>query len=166
MRRPGSRNASSRSPPRSSCKARAGASRTSRKTASGEGAASRFTRRSTMKLTDKVAMVTGAGSGIGQATAVLFATEGAKVAVVDLREDAAKATVERIERAGGQGLAIRADVSRAADVQAAVNGTLARWSRLDVLYANAGVPQHPTSVEDVDEAIFDQIMNVNVKGVF
>ena len=119
-----------------------------------------------MKLQDKVAMVTGAGSGIGQATAVLFAEEGAKVAVVDLREDAAKATVERIERAGGQGLAIRADVSKAADVQAAVNTTLARWSRLDVLYANAGVPQHPTSVEDVDEATFDQIMNVNVKGVF
>lgn len=119
-----------------------------------------------MKLTDRVAMVTGAGSGIGQATAVLFAEEGAKVAVVDLREDAAKATVERIERAGGQGLAIRADVSKAADVQAAVSLTLARWGRLDVLYANAGVPQRPTSVEDVDEATFDQIMAVNVKGVF
>jgi len=119
-----------------------------------------------MKLQDRVAMVTGAGSGIGQATAVLFAEEGARVAVVDLREDAAKATVERIERAGGQGLSIRADVSKAADVQAAVNTTLARWNRLDVLYANAGVPQHPTSVEDVDEATFDQIMSVNVKGVF
>src|SRR5262249_53737196 len=90
----------------------------------------------------------------------------AKVAVVDAREDAAKATVERIERAGRQGLAIRADVSRAADVEAAVSATLARWGRLDVVYANAGVPQRPTSVEDVAEATFDRIMSVNVKGVF
>jgi 3-oxoacyl-[acyl-carrier protein] reductase len=119
-----------------------------------------------MKLKDRVALVTGAGSGIGQATAALFAQEGAKVAVVDLREDAAKATVEQIERAGGQALGIRADVSKAADVEAAVNQTLARWGRLDIVYANAGVPQRPTSVEEVDEATFDRIMAVNVKGVF
>ncbi len=119
-----------------------------------------------MKLKDKVALVTGAGSGIGQATAVLFAREGAKVAVVDVREDAAKSTAEQIERAGGDALAIRADVAKAADIQAAVNQTLARWGRLDVFYANAGVPQRPTSVEEVDEATFDQIMAVNVKGVF
>jgi 3-oxoacyl-[acyl-carrier protein] reductase len=119
-----------------------------------------------MKLENRIALVTGAGSGIGQATARLFAREGAKVAVVDLREDAAKGTAEQIERGGGQALVIRADVSKAADVQAAVNQTLARWSRLDVLYANAGVPQKPTSIEDVDEATFDQIMAVNVKGVF
>ena len=119
-----------------------------------------------MKLKDKVALVTGAGSGIGQATAVLFAQEGAKVAVVDVREDAAKGTTEQIERAGGHALAIRADVAKAADIQAAVNQTLARWGRLDVFYANAGVPQRPTSVEEVDEATFNQIMAVNVKGVF
>jgi len=119
-----------------------------------------------MKLKDKVALVTGAGSGIGQATAVLFALEGAKVAVVDVREDAAKGTTEQIERAGGHALTIRADVAKAADIQAAVNQTLARWGRLDVFYANAGVPQRPTSVEEVDEATFDQIMAVNVKGVF
>src|SRR3989442_1399156 len=119
-----------------------------------------------MKLKDKVALVTGAGSGIGQATAVLFAQEGAKVAVVDVREDAAKGTAEQIERAGGDALAIRADVAKAADIQAAVNQTLARWGRLDVFYANAGVPQRPTSVEEVDEATFDRIMAVNVKGGF
>ena len=119
-----------------------------------------------MKLNDRVALVTGAGSGIGRATAVLFAQEGAKVAVLDLREGAAKDTVEQIERAGGQALAIKADVSKAADVEAAVNHTMARWGRLDVVYANAGVPQRPTNVEEVDEATFDQIMAVNVKGVF
>ena len=119
-----------------------------------------------MKLKDRVALVTGAGSGIGQASAVLFAREGARVAVVDVREDAAKATAEQIEKAGGQALAIRADVSKAADNQAAINQTLARWGRLDVFYANAGVPQFPAAVGDVDESVFDQIMAVNVKGVF
>jgi len=119
-----------------------------------------------MRLEGKVAVITGAGSGIGQASAVLFAREGARVTVVDLREDAAKATAEQIEKAGGQALAVRADVSRSADNQAVVQQTLARWGRLDVFYANAGVPQFPTPVESVDEAVFDQIMAVNVKGVF
>ncbi len=119
-----------------------------------------------MKLKDKVALVTGAGSGIGQATALLFAHEGAKVAVVDLREDAVKATAEQIEKEGGQALAVRADVSRAADNEAAVNQAVARWGRLDIFYANAGVPQGPTRVDEVDEATFDRIMAVNVKGVF
>jgi 3-oxoacyl-[acyl-carrier protein] reductase len=119
-----------------------------------------------MKLQDKVALVTGAGSGIGRAAAQLFAQEGAKVAVVDLREDSAKATAETIERAGGHALALRADVSRSADNEAVVAATVARWGRLDVFYANAGVPQVPTPVEDVAEATFDRIIAVNVKGVF
>jgi 3-oxoacyl-[acyl-carrier protein] reductase len=119
-----------------------------------------------MKLRDRVALVTGAGSGIGQATAALFAREGARVAVVDLREDAAKATAQAIEAAGGDALPVVADVSRAADNEAAVAAAVARWGRLDVFFANAGVPQWPTSVEEVDEATFDRIMAVNVKGVF
>jgi 3-oxoacyl-[acyl-carrier protein] reductase len=119
-----------------------------------------------MSLQGKVALVTGGGSGIGRASAARFASDGARVAVVDVREDAAKRTVEQIERAGAEALAIRADVSRAADNQRAVELTLGRWSRLDILYANAGVPQFPTPVEEVDEGTFDRIMAVNVKGVF
>jgi len=119
-----------------------------------------------MKLMDRTAVVTGAGSGIGRATAVMFAREGARVAVVDLEEATAKATAEEIERAGGQALAIRADVSKAADNEAVVGQTVARWGRLDVFFANAGVPQFPTPIEDVEEATFDRIMSVNVKGVF
>ena len=83
-----------------------------------------------MRLEGKVALITGAGSGIGQATAVLFAREGAKVAAVDLREDAAKATAEQIEKSGGQALPIRADVSKSADNQAAIQQAVARWGRL------------------------------------
>jgi 3-oxoacyl-[acyl-carrier protein] reductase len=119
-----------------------------------------------MKLEDRVALVTGAGSGIGRASALAFAAEGARVVVVDLREDSAKATAELIEKAGGQALAVRADVSTAADNDAAVGHALARWGKLDVFFANAGVPQFPTPIEDVDESTFDRIMAVNVKGVF
>jgi 3-oxoacyl-[acyl-carrier protein] reductase len=119
-----------------------------------------------MKLQGKVTLVTGAGSGIGRASALLFAREGARVAAVDLRDDAAKSTAEAIERAGGQALALRADVSRGPDNEAAVAAVVARWGRLDVFYANAGVPQAPTPVEDVDEMVFDRIMAVNVRGVF
>jgi 3-oxoacyl-[acyl-carrier protein] reductase len=119
-----------------------------------------------MRLASKVALITGAGSGIGRASVLHFAREGARVAAVDIHEDAAKATAEAVERAGGDALAVRADVSRAADNEAAVAATLARWGRLDVFFANAGVPQSPTDVEAVDEATFDRIMAVNVKGVF
>jgi 3-oxoacyl-[acyl-carrier protein] reductase len=118
-----------------------------------------------VKLRDRVAVVTGAGSGIGRAAARLFAAEGARVAVVDLRDDAAKETAGEIERAGGQALAIQADVARGADNEAAVGAAVARWGRLDVFYANAGVPQWPTAVEEVDEATIDHILAVNVKGV-
>lgn len=119
-----------------------------------------------MKLAERVAVVTGAGSGIGRAAALLFAREGARVAVVDLVEPGARETAAAIEREGGQALAIRADVSIGADNDAVVRATLARWGRLDVFYANAGVPQRPTSVEDVTEDAFDRIFAVNVKGVF
>ena len=101
-----------------------------------------------MKPMDRIAVVTGAGSGIGRATAVMFAREGARVAVVDLEEATAKAT--EIERAGGQALAVRADVSKAADSDAVVGQTIARWARLDIFFADAGVPQFPTPIEDVE----------------
>jgi 3-oxoacyl-[acyl-carrier protein] reductase len=119
-----------------------------------------------MRLKDRVAVVTGAGSGIGQASALLFAREGARVLAVDVKEDTARATAEQIDKAGGQARGLRADVSRAGDSEAVVSEAVARWGRLDVYFANAGVPQWPTPVEDVDESVFDQVFAVNVKGVF
>ena len=115
-----------------------------------------------MRLDGKVAVVTGAGSGIGAASALAMAKEGARVVVVDVNEASAKAIVEQIEKAGGQALAVRADVTRGADNQMVVEKALAAWGRLDIFFANAGVPQSPENVEDVDEAIFDRVMAVNV----
>jgi 3-oxoacyl-[acyl-carrier protein] reductase len=119
-----------------------------------------------MRLTDRVAIVTGGASGIGAATALAMAREGARVLVVDLDEAGARRTVEQIEKAGGQGAAARADVARAADNQAVVEQAVSRWGRLDVFYANAGVPQWKTDVEEVEERVFDRIFAVNVKGVW
>ncbi|HXG04475.1 MAG TPA: SDR family oxidoreductase [Candidatus Binatia bacterium] len=119
-----------------------------------------------MKLKDRVVIVTGAASGIGAASAVAMAAEGARVVVADVNEAGAKATVERIERGGGRALAVACDVTRAADNQAVVERALAVFGRLDVFFANAGVPQWKQDVEEVDEATFDRIMAVNVKGVW
>jgi 3-oxoacyl-[acyl-carrier protein] reductase len=119
-----------------------------------------------MRLKDRVAIVTGGASGIGAASALAMAREGARVLVVDLNEAGAKKTVEQIEKAGGQAAATRADVTSAADNQGIVEQAVARWGRLDIFYANAGVPQWKTDVEDVEEKVFDQIFAVNVKGVW
>jgi 3-oxoacyl-[acyl-carrier protein] reductase len=119
-----------------------------------------------MKLEDRVAVVTGGGSGIGAAAAIAMAAEGARVVVGDLNEAAAEVVRERIHRSGRQALAIRADVTRAADNKALVERAVAAWGRLDVFYANAGVPQWKMNIEAVEDAVYDRIMDVNVKGVW
>src|SRR5215210_4493494 len=92
-----------------------------------------------MRLQNKVDLITGGASGIGKASCLLFAKEGAKVVVVDLKKEAAQQTVDEIENAGGQAAAIAADVSKAADAEAMVKFAEDTFGRLDIAFNNAGV---------------------------
>ena len=113
----------------------------------------------------RVALVTGGGSGIGQAAARRLAAEGAAVAVVDVRLDAAEETVGKVAADGGTAIAVEADVTQAGQVEAAVAAAVERLGRLDVLYNNAGV-NSTGSIVDADEADWDRCLAVNLKSTF
>ncbi len=120
-----------------------------------------------MRLQNKVALITGAGSGIGRESALLFAQEGAAVVVADINEAGGQETVAQIQAAGGKALFVRSDVSRAADCKAMVEAAEQNFGGLHVLFNNAGI-MHPEDADAVetDEAIWDLTMNINLKGVF
>jgi NAD(P)-dependent dehydrogenase (short-subunit alcohol dehydrogenase family) len=118
-----------------------------------------------MELEGKRAMVTGAGSGIGRASALRLGEEGARVAVVDLDRAAAEATLVAIERAGGQGMAIQTDVTRRAEVEAMVEQVRAAWGGVDVLMNNAGGSLHSPFV-DLEEEQWDRVVNLNLKAPY
>lgn len=119
-----------------------------------------------MRFDDTAVVVTGAGSGMGRATAERFADQGAAVTVVDVDETAAEETVASIEAAGGEALAVVADVSEADDVARFVETTVEEFGRLDVLHNNAGVPQTSTAVTEVSESTWDDVLDVNLKSAF
>ncbi|HYY88573.1 MAG TPA: SDR family oxidoreductase [Chloroflexota bacterium] len=118
------------------------------------------------RLEGLVSVVTGAGSGIGHATAVEFAREGASVVVADVQVDAARETSETIRGLGAETDCVQVDVTDYPQVQAMVQAALNRFGRLDVLVNNAGVPQAFTPLEETPDELFDRIYAVNVKGVF
>jgi 3-oxoacyl-[acyl-carrier protein] reductase len=118
------------------------------------------------RLEGKVAIITGAGSGIGRETATLFAGEGARVAVVDRVVASAEETVAAIEAAGGKAIPIEADVTSGLDVAAMVRRTIDAWGRIDILHNNAGISMNPTRIEDLDEAFFDRMYAVNVRSAY
>jgi NAD(P)-dependent dehydrogenase (short-subunit alcohol dehydrogenase family) len=118
-----------------------------------------------MRLINKVALITGANSGIGRATALLFAREGAKVALTGRDEERGKQVVEEIKQASGTALFIRSDVRFAQDCRRAVDETLRQFGRLDILFNNAGV-FFPHSVPDCPEEEWDLTIDVNLKGTY
>jgi NAD(P)-dependent dehydrogenase (short-subunit alcohol dehydrogenase family) len=118
------------------------------------------------RFTDKVAFVTGAASGIGRATAVAFAEEGARVAILDRTEDALKDTAAAVKAAGGDVITIECDISVPDQVEAAVARTVEAFGRLDFAFNNAGVENKALPVAEIPLDEWDRILDINLRGTF
>jgi NAD(P)-dependent dehydrogenase (short-subunit alcohol dehydrogenase family) len=118
-------------------------------------------------FTGKVAFITGAGSGIGRATALAFAREGVSVVAADVSEQANRETASLVEGLGGRAIAVGCDVTKAAEVAAALAKAIETFGRLDFAFNNAGIePRNPAPTADYDEAEWNQVIDVNLRGVF
>ncbi len=118
------------------------------------------------RLDGKIALITGAGSGIGRASALTFAREGAKVAVADKLVDGGQETVRMVEAAGGTASFIEVDVSDAASVEAMVNATVETYGRIDCAYNNAGIEGQVAPTDSYADDMFDKVIAVNLTGVW
>ena len=118
------------------------------------------------QLDGKVALITGAGSGIGRASALVFAREGAKVALADIVVEGGEETVRMVKEAAGEAFFIKADVSNAADVEAMVNTVVETYGRIDCAYNNAGIEGQLASTDEYAEDMFDKVIGINLTGVW
>jgi NAD(P)-dependent dehydrogenase (short-subunit alcohol dehydrogenase family) len=119
-----------------------------------------------MQLTGKVALVTGAGSGIGKAAAQLLAKEGAKIAALGRTEDELKETVDQIQGDRGEALAVVADISQPDQMQQAIQQTVDKWGQIDIVFANAGINGVWAPLEELEPEEWDKTLNINLKGTF
>lgn len=118
-----------------------------------------------MRLLDKVSIITGAGTGIGQATAIKFAQEGAKVIVVDVNEENMEETVAKVTELGGEALAFQVDVTNKQQITEMVDEVMKRYNRIDTLVNNAGIIDDAQLYKMTDEQ-FDKVIDVNLKGTY
>lgn len=118
------------------------------------------------RFTDKVAFVTGAASGIGRATAVAFAAEGAHLAILDRSEEVLRDTAAAVEQVGGKVIVIACDVAQPEQVEAAVSRTIDTFGRLDIAFNNAGVENKAAPVADIELEEWDRILDINLRGTF
>ena len=119
-----------------------------------------------MRLKDKVAVITGAGSGFGEGMARLFAEEGAKVVIADINETGGKRVAQVIQQQGGQAVFQKADVSKDAEVKALVDAAVKQFGRVDIMVNNAGYTHRNQPMLNVSEAEFDKVFAVNVKSIY
>lgn len=119
-----------------------------------------------MQLVDRVAFVTGAGSGIGEASAIMLAEEGARVGLFGRRASVLEETAAKIQASGGQALPLPGDVSNAEDVRTAIETLFSKWGRLDIVFANAGINGVWAPVEEIEPEEWDETININLRGTF
>ena len=119
-----------------------------------------------MRLVNKVAVITGAGSGIWMAAACMFAKEGAKLVVADINDAGGEKAVATIRADKGEAIFVHTDVSQASDVKNLIKTAIDRFFKIDILYNNAGIFMKQTPVEEIEESLWDRIYSINVKGVF
>jgi NAD(P)-dependent dehydrogenase (short-subunit alcohol dehydrogenase family) len=119
-----------------------------------------------MQLAGKVALITGAGSGIGRASALLLAQEGAKIAALGRTESQLKEAVTEIQRNDGEAIPLLADVSQPDQMQRAIQQLVDEWGRIDIVFANAGINGVWASLEELEPEEWDETLNINLKGTF
>jgi NAD(P)-dependent dehydrogenase (short-subunit alcohol dehydrogenase family) len=119
-----------------------------------------------MELQDKVALITGAGSGIGRAAALRLAKEGAKIGLVDLKEERLEKVQQEIETQGGEAIITDTDVSDPKRVEQSVKDIITKWNRLDIVFANAGINGKVTPIEDLTPEEWDHTLTTNLKSTF
>lgn len=119
-----------------------------------------------MRIENKVALITGGASGFGEATAILFAREKAKVILVDVDDTKGEEVAKKINQEGGDCIFVKGDVSKAVDVKRNIDVAINKYKKLDILFNNAGIPMAFSEIEKLEEEVWDKVMNVNLKSMF